>query len=91
MLFFLHHYLGLTPAYVTFIGVALVLGLLRLDLQEILQEVEWIVLLFFAALFVIVGGVEGSGLLHLLGEQRGVFAKNPDNGPDHRQPWRTRG
>jgi len=79
ILFFLHHHFGLTPAYVTFIGVALALALLRLDLQEILQEVEWTVLLFFAALFVIVGGVEGSGLLHLLGEQLAVFAKNPDN------------
>jgi Na+/H+ antiporter NhaD/arsenite permease-like protein len=41
---------------------------LQPDLEGVLQDIEWPVLLFFAALFVVVGGVEASGLLDLAGE-----------------------
>lgn len=34
-----------------------------------MKEVEWSVLMFFAALFVTVGGIEGSGLLNVLAGQ----------------------
>ncbi len=37
--------------------------------DQVLGDVEWSVLLFFAALFVAVGGVEASGLLGLVAEQ----------------------
>ncbi|MDH3944243.1 MAG: SLC13 family permease, partial [Anaerolineae bacterium] len=40
----------------------------RPELEEILKEVEWGVLLFFAGLFVTVGGIEASGLLDRLAE-----------------------
>jgi Na+/H+ antiporter NhaD/arsenite permease-like protein len=33
-----------------------------------MEGIEWPVLLFFAALFVVVGGIEASGLLDLVGE-----------------------
>jgi Na+/H+ antiporter NhaD/arsenite permease-like protein len=77
VLFFLHHHLGLAPAYVTFIGVALAFFLLRLDPERILREVHWTVLLFFGALFVLVGGVDGSGLLALVGHRLAGFARDP--------------
>jgi Na+/H+ antiporter NhaD/arsenite permease-like protein len=77
-LFFVHHHLHLYPAYVTFIGVALALVLLRPDPEVVLREVEWPVLLFFAALFVIVGGVDGSGLLALIGRKLAQFAERPE-------------
>ena len=66
-LFFIHHRLHLFPAYVAWIGVALVLVLSRPKPEALFINVEWSVLLFFASLFVIVGGVEGSGLLNLVG------------------------
>ncbi|HHB12620.1 MAG TPA: citrate transporter [Chromatiales bacterium] len=77
VLFFLHHHLGLFPAYVTFIGVSIAFVLLRPEIEPILHEVEWPVLLFFAALFVIVGGVDASGLLALIGHRLAGFATEP--------------
>jgi len=67
VLFFIHHRLHLFPAYVAWIGVALVLVLSRPEPEALFINVEWSVLLFFASLFVIVGGVEASGLLDLIG------------------------
>jgi len=77
VLFFLHHHFHLFPAYVTFIGVSIAFVLLRPEIEPILHEVEWPVLLFFAALFVIVGGVDASGLLALIGHQLAAFATEP--------------
>lgn len=67
-LFFTHHHLHLYPSFVTFIGVAITLVLVRPDPDTLLKQVEWPVLVFFAGLFVIVGGVEQSGLLALIGK-----------------------
>jgi Na+/H+ antiporter NhaD/arsenite permease-like protein len=77
-LFFIHHLFHLYPSYVALIGVALTLALVRPDPDELLKEVEWPVLLFFSALFVIVGGVEGSGLLHLLGGKLALVSGEPE-------------
>lgn len=79
VLFFVHHHLHLFPAYVAWVGLALALLLARPDPESLFSKVEWSVLLFFAALFVIVGGVEGSGLLDLVGEQIAHSARDPDN------------
>jgi Na+/H+ antiporter NhaD/arsenite permease-like protein len=76
-LFFFHHQLHLYPSFVAFVGVALALMLVRPNLEKLLKKAEWTVLLFFAALFVIVGGVEASGLLDLIGEQFATLAGDP--------------
>jgi Na+/H+ antiporter NhaD/arsenite permease-like protein len=78
LLFFVHHHFGLFPGYVAWIGVAVALALLRPDPEEFLGQLDWSVLLFFAGLFVIVGGVEGSGLLDLLGQQLVELARDSD-------------
>ena len=78
ILFFIHHRFHLFPGYVAWIGVAVALALVRPDPDETLKEIDWTVLLFFAGLFVIVGGVEGSGLLDLLGEQLVSVAQDPE-------------
>ena len=78
LLFFVHHHFGLFPGYVAWIGVAVALVLLRPDPEEFLGQLDWSVLLFFAGLFVIVGGVEGSGLLDLLGQQLVEIARDSD-------------
>jgi len=78
LLFFIHHHFGLFPGYVAWIGVAVALALLRPDPEEFLREMDWSVLVFFAGLFIIVGGVEGSGLLDLLGQQLVVIARDPE-------------
>ena len=58
---------------------ALALLLARPNPESLFSRVEWSVLLFFAALFIIVGGVEGSGLLDLVGEQIAEGASDPGN------------
>jgi len=77
-LFFVHHRLHLFPAYVAWIGVAVALLLSTKGPENLLAGVEWSVLLFFAALFIIVGGVESSGLLDLIGQQLATFAADPN-------------
>lgn len=76
-LFFVHHRLHLFPAYVAWIGVSLALMIPSCHPEKLFADVEWSVLLFFAALFIIVGGVESSGLLDLVGQQLATFAADP--------------
>ncbi len=63
--FFLQGLLHLTPAYVALTGASLALLLVRPPMEETISHVEWNVLLFFASLFICVGGLKFSGLLHL--------------------------
>ena len=68
VLFFLHQSLHMQAGFVALIGAAAALFWLRPDLEDVMEGIEWPVLLFFAALFVVVGGIEASGLLDLAGE-----------------------
>lgn len=68
LLFFMHTQFHLLPSFVALLGAAAALLWVRPELEEILKEVEWGVLLFFAGLFVTVGGIEASGLLDRLAE-----------------------
>jgi Na+/H+ antiporter NhaD/arsenite permease-like protein len=78
VLFFFHHSLHLYPAYVAFLGVALALLLVRPDPEALFGHVEWSVLIFFAGLFIIVGGLESAGLLAYVGQQLAGLAKDPE-------------
>jgi Na+/H+ antiporter NhaD/arsenite permease-like protein len=78
VMFFVHHHFHLYPSYVVFVGVALTLALIRPDPETLLKDVEWTVLLFFSALFVIVGGVESSGLLALVGSGITTVSGDPE-------------
>jgi Na+/H+ antiporter NhaD/arsenite permease-like protein len=78
LLFFIHHHFHLFPGFVAWIGVAVALALVRPDPEELFKGLDWSVLLFFTGLFVIVGGVESSGLLDLLGLKLADIAKDPE-------------
>lgn len=67
-LFLAHHALELLPSEVALIGASLALLWVRPRLVEILNRVKWDVLLFFAGLFVIVGGLEAAGVLRTLAQ-----------------------
>lgn len=64
-LFFLHSALHLEAAMVALIGAALALIFVtpKHDPQHVIEKCELSVLLFFASLFVIVGGLEYAGIL----------------------------
>ena len=64
VLFFLQGSLGISPSFAALAGAAVALVWVRPNIDEMLKEIEWGVLLFFAALFVVVGGLEAAGVLH---------------------------
>jgi len=61
--FVLHTALHLEPAVVAIIGGLLLLVLSRLDTQEVVKDVEWPTLVFFAGLFVMVGSLVNTGVI----------------------------
>lgn len=67
-LFFLQTYVNLSPAFAALLGATIALHWVQPDIEDVLKDVDWSVLLFFAALFVVVGGLEASGLLAQLAE-----------------------
>jgi Na+/H+ antiporter NhaD/arsenite permease-like protein len=61
LLFLLDPLLHLSPAFVAMGAAGAALVWVRPDIKDILRRVEWSVLIFFAALFVMVGGLEAAG------------------------------
>jgi Na+/H+ antiporter NhaD/arsenite permease-like protein len=68
---------GLNLAWTALAGGALVMVLARRDTHEVLKLVDWHLLVFFAALFVVVEGLNGTGLPDQIhGHVRGVFGSS---------------
>ncbi len=63
LFFFVEHLLEISPAFVALSAAALALVWVKPDVKKMLERVEWSVLLFFAALFVMIGGLQASGAL----------------------------
>ena len=61
--FTLHTVLHLEPSVVALLGGLLLLALSRLDPAEVAKDVEWPTLVFFAGLFVMVGGLVATGVI----------------------------
>lgn len=72
-LFFIHHTLHLTPAFIALGAATTAFVLLRPDVEKTLANIEWNVLIFFSALFVMVGGLEHSGMLATLADLLSQF------------------
>jgi Na+/H+ antiporter NhaD/arsenite permease-like protein len=69
---------GLNLAWTALAGGALVMVLARRDTHEVLKLVDWHLLVFFAALFVVVEGLNRTGLPDNAYEHlRGVFGATP--------------
>ena len=66
LLFFVHHLLHLSPSFVALSAAAVALVWVRPNINETLRRIEWSVLIFFGALFVMVGGLEAAGVLETL-------------------------
>ena len=64
VLFFVHHIFHMSPAFIALGAAAAALLWVRPeDINKIMEHVEWSVLIFFASLFVMIGGLEASGVL----------------------------
>ncbi len=71
---------GLNLPWTALSGGALVMVLARRDTHEVLKLVDWHLLLFFAALFVVVEGLNGTGLPdQIYGGVRGVFGSSVES------------
>lgn len=66
LLFFVHHLVNIEPALVALGAAAVAMPWVRPNVDEMLRKVEWSVLVFFTALFVMVGGLESAGVLEVL-------------------------
>lgn len=67
--FLLHQSLGYESATVALFGAATLLLFSKIDPEEILHEVEWPTIFFFAALFILVGALEEVGVIEFLAEK----------------------
>jgi Na+/H+ antiporter NhaD/arsenite permease-like protein len=61
--FVLHTVLHLEPSVVALVGGLVLLAASRLDAGEVAKDVEWPTLVFFAGLFVMVGGLVATGII----------------------------
>ena len=61
--FVFHGALDLEPATIALSGAALILLVSNADPHHVLRDVEWTTVVFFVGLFVIVGGLEHTGVL----------------------------
>ncbi len=65
-LFALQERVHMTPALVALSGSGIALLWVGGDIHEVLDRVEWSVIIFFVGLFVIVGGLEAAGILEAI-------------------------
>ena len=74
--FFLEEVLQISPAFIALTAATIALIWIRPDPRETLSRIEWSVLVFFAALFIMVGGLEKTGLLESMAHSVAVLAQN---------------
>jgi len=63
ILFFFHHTLDLSIPLIALAGASLILILGKIKPSKVIKEVDWVLLLFFAGLFIVVQGIEKVGVL----------------------------
>lgn len=75
--FILHSVLHLEPSIVALFGAGVLVALSGLKPRDYVQDVEWSTLIFFSGLFIMVGGLVGSGALAELSSfLKDLFAGN---------------
>jgi Na+/H+ antiporter NhaD/arsenite permease-like protein len=64
--FLLEEFLHIKPALIALGAASICLVWVRPPIQETLKKIQWDVLLFFASLFILVGGLEAGGALQMI-------------------------
>jgi Na+/H+ antiporter NhaD/arsenite permease-like protein len=67
-LFVLGEHVGLLPAVTALMGATALLVWIRPDIEEMIEEVDWTTLVFFIALFIVVGAVQEVGLISFIAD-----------------------
>ena len=66
--FILHDNLGLKTSVIALSCAALMILIGKQDVEETVHDVEWPTIVFFAFLFIVVGGLEKVGIIHMMAE-----------------------
>jgi Na+/H+ antiporter NhaD/arsenite permease-like protein len=74
--FLVHHLLHLDAAVIALFGAALLLMVIPVNGEKVLQDdIEWATLVFFAALFIVVGGLKHTGVISTATEWAAPYLK----------------
>lgn len=76
LLFFLEELLQITPELIAMGAATVALLWIRPDMRKTLERLEWSVLVFFIALFVMIGGLESTGILEMLAQNIAFIARD---------------
>ena len=77
LVFLFEELLHIRPALVALGGAAVALLWVRPSIKETLKRVQWDVLIFFGALFIIIGGMESAGVFGFLSQAAGMLKDLP--------------
>lgn len=66
VLFFFGHIIGLSISLIALAGASIIMIFGKIKPSRIIKEIDWVLLLFFACLFMVVHGIEKVGLLENL-------------------------
>ncbi len=77
LLFVTQTWTGLRPGVVAMLMAMILFVISRVHVEELLEEIEWSTLLFFAGLFILVGVLEEKGVIEWIA--RNVFLRVGDN------------
>ena len=66
--FLIHDLIHVGPAFVVVTSATVLLLISRIDPHEVLEQVEWTTLAFFVGLFILVGGLEETGVTVIVRE-----------------------
>jgi Na+/H+ antiporter NhaD/arsenite permease-like protein len=65
---------GIPPSVIALSGAALLVAWVRPDMHRMLHEVDWTTLIFFISIFIIVGGLEATGVIAWIAGMIGTLA-----------------
>ena len=63
VLFFISGKIGLSIPVISLIGASLILILGKIKPSDVIKNIDWVLILFFSTLFIVVGGIEKTGLI----------------------------
>ena len=63
ILFFTGDWFNLPPSVIALAGAAVLIAWVRPDMRRMLRQVDWTTLVFFIGIFVVVGGLEATGVI----------------------------
>ncbi len=69
ILFMTHHLLGLEPWIIALMGASLLLLISLSEPEDAMQYVNWTTLIFFAGLFILIGGLVEAGIINVIADQ----------------------